>query len=117
MRARSLKAQRAQRVRQRSERDLFERTPFCARCGKTNVPLSGHEKVNRGRGGDATQPDVLLCGPCQVWCEDNPAAATEAGWKLPSASLRHRFTPDDTGFYCSVCALPSMNWRHREDAA
>jgi hypothetical protein len=117
MRAVSLKRQRANRDRRQAELDMYAQHPYCARCGRTNVPLSGHELVNRGRGGDATRPDVLLCDQCNVWCEDHPAEAEASGWKLPSASLRHQFTPDETGFYCGVCALPSLNWRHRADAA
>ena len=113
MRSVSLKRQRQNRERRVAETELFDLAPFCARCGRTGVSLHGHELVNRGRGGDATKPDVLLCDQCNVWCEDNPAEAVAAGWKLPSASLRHRFTPDALGFYCATCALPNLNWRHR----
>jgi len=117
VRYRSRKREAVYRERRVNEQALYDLTPFCARCGRTNLPLSGHELVNRGRGGDPAKPDMLLCDLCNTWCEDNPREAAEQGWKKPSASLRHAFTGDDTGFFCRVCSLPSLNWRHRGDAA
>lgn len=112
MRTVSAKRAQANRRRRQAELELYDRAPFCARCGVTGVELHGHELAGRARGADPSRPDVLLCNRCNTWCEDNPAEAERQGWKFPSASLRHQFTPDELGFYCSVCALPSMNWRH-----
>lgn len=61
---------------------LYEADPRCARCRRADVPLAGHERLARSQGGDPTNPDVLLCHECNTWCEDNPKAAAEAGWKV-----------------------------------
>ena len=55
---------------------------FCERCKARNVPLAGHERLARAQGGDPTKPDMLLCHPCNSWCEDEPREAAETGWKI-----------------------------------
>jgi hypothetical protein len=74
---------RALNVRRRAaELALYEAAPFCAMCGHSDVPLSGHERLARSQGGHPDKPDMLLCGRCQVWCEDNPRVAALNGWKI-----------------------------------
>jgi len=74
---------RALNVRRRAaELALYDDAPFCAMCGKADVPLSGHERLARSQGGHPDKPDMLLCGRCQVWCEDNPRVAALNGWKI-----------------------------------
>lgn len=54
----------------------------CARCGRSGLPVHGHERLARAHGGDIINPDCLLCDPCNGWCEDNPPVAAWTGWKL-----------------------------------
>lgn len=110
----SAKRRRLMPARRQAEQELFDESPWCARCGSTNVALSGHERTGRGVGGDPSKPDVLLCNSCNTWAEDNPDEARRMGWKLPRSALRHAFAPDGIGFYCERCSLPLANWRHRE---
>jgi hypothetical protein len=60
----------------------------CARCGRTGLPVRGHERLARAHGGDIVNPDCVLCDPCNGWCEDNPPVAAWTGWKL-STKLPH----------------------------
>lgn len=62
------------------------------RCARCNSPyrLHGHERRGRGQGGDATQPDCLLCTVCNEWCESEPILAAWTGWKL---SRKHPRNP------------------------
>jgi hypothetical protein len=82
MRALSRKRARAERIRQHAVAALYAAAPFCARCGRGDVPLAGHERLGRAQGGDPTKPDCLLCHVCNTWCEDYPREAAETGWKL-----------------------------------
>lgn len=82
LRAVSLRRQRENRERRRVVAAMYEAQPWCARCGKTNVALAGHEMLGRSQGGDLTKPDVLLCNECNGWCEDHPVEAAAAGWKI-----------------------------------
>lgn len=76
---------RAKLNRERTEvlRPLREAQTWCARCGKTGLELNGHELLGRAQGGSIVDPEniILLCNPCNVWCEDNPAEAVAQGWK------------------------------------
>lgn len=54
----------------------------CARCGRRDLPVRGHERLARAHGGDILRPDCLLCDPCNSWCEDEPQIAAWTGWKL-----------------------------------
>jgi hypothetical protein len=56
----------------------------CARCGRRDLPVHGHERLGRAQGGDILNPDCLLCPPCNGWCEDNPQTAAYTGWKISS---------------------------------
>lgn len=56
----------------------------CARCGRADLPVHGHERLARSQGGDILNPDCLLCNPCNSWCEDNPQTAAFTGWKISS---------------------------------
>ena len=90
MRAVSLRRRRVNVARRAREWDLFEAAPWCARCCRTDVPVSGHERRARSQGGDPRFPDCLLCDACNVWCEDNPEMAAWSGWKL---SRKHPHDP------------------------
>jgi hypothetical protein len=82
VRATSLKRARLNRVRREAVAALYDAAPYCARCGRSDVPLAGHERLGRAQGGNPAQPDCLLCHRCNTWCEDNPREAAEAGWKI-----------------------------------
>jgi hypothetical protein len=82
LRAVSLRRQRENRERRQVVAAMYEARPWCARCGKTDVTLAGHEMLGRSQGGDLTKPDVLLCHDCNEWCEDHPIEAAAAGWKI-----------------------------------
>lgn len=82
MRSVSRKRARDNRQRRAAELALYEAAPWCAMCGKAGVELHGHERLGRAQGGDPTQPDCLLCNPCNEWCESNPREAAESGWKI-----------------------------------
>lgn len=56
----------------------------CARCGRRDQPVYGHERLGRAQGGDILQPDCLLCNDCNGWCEDAPKIAAWTGWKVSS---------------------------------
>lgn len=56
----------------------------CARCGRRDVPVHGHERLARAQGGDILTPDCLLCPECNGWCEDEPKLAAWTGWKVSS---------------------------------
>lgn len=56
----------------------------CARCGRGDVPVHGHERLGRAQGGDILAPDCLLCNDCNGWCEDNPQIAAWTGFKISS---------------------------------
>lgn len=82
MRAVSKKRARLNRVRRGAVAALYESAPWCGRCGRSDVALAGHERLGRAQGGNPAEPDVLLCDPCNTWCEDNPREAAETGWKI-----------------------------------
>jgi hypothetical protein len=54
----------------------------CARCGRADLPVFGHERLARSQGGDILRPDCVLCNDCNGWCEDHPRVAAWSGWKL-----------------------------------
>lgn len=54
----------------------------CARCGRRDMPVRGHERLARVHGGDILNPDCLLCDLCNGWCEDKPKLAAWTGWKV-----------------------------------
>lgn len=56
----------------------------CARCGRRDLPVHGHERLGRAQGGDILAPDCLLDDVCNGWCEDNPQIAAWTGWKVSS---------------------------------
>ena len=56
----------------------------CARCGRVDWPVYGHERLARAQGGSMLAPDCLLCNVCNTWCEDAPREAAWTGWKLSS---------------------------------
>lgn len=91
--------------------------PTCRRC-HARPSVDVHEVVSRGRGGSITDRAnvVALCRQCHDHLTRSPREAEREGYLLPSASLRHPFTSAD-GYYCDVCQLPPLSWRHREDAA
>lgn len=63
------------------------RGPYCQACpvlrpAEEPAPWTDmHEVLSRGRGGDPTDPEniLCLCRPCHHWVTVNPADATEAG--------------------------------------
>jgi hypothetical protein len=55
--------------------------PWCARCGRSDVVVHGHERTGRAQGGDITRPDDLLCNHCNEWAESFPILAAWQGWK------------------------------------
>jgi hypothetical protein len=69
-------------TRRAAELALYEAAPYCAICGRSGIPLAGHERLGRAQGGDPSKPDVLLCGPCNTLCEDQPRIAALNGWKI-----------------------------------
>jgi len=74
---------RALNVRRRAaELALYDDAPFCAMCGHSDVPLSGHERLGRAQGGNPAEPDMLCCDVCNGWIEDNPRVAALNGWKI-----------------------------------
>ena len=82
MRAMSAR-RRALNVRRRAaELALYDDAPFCAMCGKADVPLAGHERLARSQGGNPAAPDMLLCHICNGFLEDHPRDAALAGLKL-----------------------------------
>lgn len=56
----------------------------CARCGRSDLPVHGHERLARAHGGDIIHPDALLDPICNTWAEDHPRVAAWTGWKLSS---------------------------------
>lgn len=52
----------------------------CARCGRYSY-VNGHERLGGNGRRDMTNPDCLLCIPCNTWCEDQPRSAAFSGWK------------------------------------
>ena len=69
-------------TRRTAEAELFALRPWCWKCGRNDVRLSGHELIGRSQGGDPTKPDCLLCAGCNGWAEDNPIDAVWLGWKI-----------------------------------
>ena len=59
----------------------------CWNCGRFTY-VNGHERLGRSQGGDPTNPDCLLCVPCNRWCEDNPMDAAFEGWKISGKHAR-----------------------------
>ena len=82
MRAVSPGRRRVNGTRRKAVEALYAAAPWCARCGKADVPLAGHERLGRSQGGDPADPDCLLCDPCNEWCEDFPISAAWNGWKV-----------------------------------
>jgi len=82
MRPESRRRARHNRARRAAVAELYEAAPWCARCGRSDVPLAGHERLGRAQGGNPAQPDCLLCHRCNTWCEDHPREAAETGWKI-----------------------------------
>lgn len=60
----------------------------CARCGRRDLPVHGHEKLTRAHGGDIINPSCLLCDPCNSALEDAPRVSAWNGWRL-SAKWPH----------------------------
>lgn len=54
----------------------------CARCGRRDMPVHGHERLGRAQGGEILRPDCLLCDLCNAWAEDFPKLAAWTGWKI-----------------------------------
>lgn len=54
----------------------------CARCGRRDLPVHGHERRGRAQGADIVHPDALLDPICNGWCEDNPRIAAWTGWRV-----------------------------------
>lgn len=54
----------------------------CARCGRRDLIVHGHERIARAHGGDILRPDCLLCNPCNTAIEDAPRLACWQGWKV-----------------------------------
>jgi hypothetical protein len=74
---------------------MYERAPWCARCGSSWVDMAGHERRGRTHGADITDPDCLLCHRCNLWCEDNPVEAANTGWKISAKHAHHPALTDD----------------------
>lgn len=83
-RLRPVSAQRRseQPARKAAEAVLFELRPWCWKCGRADVELHGHEITGRAQGGDPTDPDCLLCNPCNSWAEHKNLDAIWLGWKV-----------------------------------
>lgn len=79
--SRKRKGENRQRAKAERELGRVGGCGVCARCGQYGY-VNGHERLGRSQGGDPTRPDCLLCVPCNTWCEDNPRAAAEQGWKI-----------------------------------
>jgi hypothetical protein len=56
----------------------------CARCGRADVVVHGHERLGRSQGGNPVAPDCLLDNFCNEWCESHPQIAAWTGWKVSS---------------------------------
>ena len=82
------------RQRRKAETDLG-RDEFgfgcCWRCGRYTY-VNGHERLRRTQGGDFTNPDCLLCVPCNQWAAqgDIPQAVWD-GWSV----MAHKDHPVD----------------------
>jgi ssDNA-binding Zn-finger/Zn-ribbon topoisomerase 1 len=83
IRPQSKRRQAQRRVRAAAERVLGREGTqgVCAKCGLYGY-VNGHERLARSQGGDPTNPDCLLCPPCNGWAEDHPREAAEQGWKI-----------------------------------
>lgn len=59
---------------------------WCSRCGRTGLPLDGHELLSRARGGSITdRPNIVLIDRfCHDYITTHPAVAAAEGWALPS---------------------------------
>jgi 5-methylcytosine-specific restriction endonuclease McrA len=79
----SKKRARENRIRAGVLRPMRQLTIRCPRCNRAEG-LNGHELKSRAQGGSITDPAniILLCNPCNTWCEDNPREAAEQGWKI-----------------------------------
>jgi hypothetical protein len=93
----------------------------CVWPGCSQVATDPDEIVPRGRGGSITDPSNVQ-GLCHFHNAHKQlpgfrGIAEAAGLLAGSGSLRHPWVPDEVGFYCRVCNLPALNWRHRADAA
>lgn len=53
----------------------------CARCGRRDLPVHGHERRGRAQGGDILAPECVLCPPCNSAIEDTPQVSCWNGWK------------------------------------
>jgi hypothetical protein len=118
MRHRSLKTQRVYVHRRKLVAEQLAAVPICQRCHQQTA-CDVHELVSRGRGGSILDQGNVksLCRDCHDLITTHPDLAAAEGWALSKGALRHLFLPDDIGYCCSVCNLPAMNWRHRQDAA
>lgn len=63
---------------------------ICPRCGRSGLPLFGHERRGRAHGQSILSPDVAICNEDNAWCEDNPQIAAWTGWKV---SAKHPHDP------------------------
>lgn len=77
------------------------RGPYCEGCHLTPVgsdparPWSDmHERLTRGRGGDPTDPEniVCLCSPCHVWVTTHETAARALGLVRARTAEEHADT-------------------------
>jgi 5-methylcytosine-specific restriction endonuclease McrA len=64
---------------------LLEARPNCERC-RVARSVDVHERKSRARGGSILDEAnlVCLCRPCHSWVTENPRAAEDEGWSLPS---------------------------------
>lgn len=53
-------------------------------------PLVGHEPQKRSRRGSIVDPEniLMVCEPCNAWCETHTSAATEVGLLVASSFER-----------------------------
>lgn len=85
LRHRSKKQEAKYRIRRPLVEQLLSERPACERCDSARS-TEVHEPRLRSRGADINDPKqcVCLCSPCHQWVHANPAAATDAGWMVPS---------------------------------
>ena len=91
MRAQSAKKAAGNAKRRRAETDLGrdeDGNGCCWRCGQWGE-VHGHERLAQAHGGDRTNPDAILCNPCNDdYCEGDPVDAAWTGWKISSKHAR-----------------------------
>lgn len=85
LKRRSKKQEAKYRIRRPLVAELLEQRPVCERCSAARS-TDVHEPRLRSRGADINDPEqcVCLCRDCHRWVHDNPTAATNEGWMVPS---------------------------------